>query len=106
MNVLAHQASNLNNLCAGKDELAAARLAFEKAISLYIEGKATLKAAKCCRELAEFYEEQEEWHSALRYFEEAADYYGDTAGCNPYYKAYCDGKARKMGCIVARLKLM
>ncbi|KAL6614301.1 hypothetical protein ACP70R_036571 [Stipagrostis hirtigluma subsp. patula] len=89
-----------------KGELVAAKLGFEKAIQLYTEGEDWSKAATCCRELADFYEEQKEWHNALHYFEEAADYYGATTDCNGYYRRYCNDKARKMGCIIARAKLM
>lgn len=56
--------------------MAAIKLALQKAVSLFAKNNDMQSAATCCKELAEFHEEQRELHAAVHCFLQAKDYYG------------------------------
>uniref|UniRef100_A0A0E0JQ43 BRO1 domain-containing protein n=1 Tax=Oryza punctata TaxID=4537 RepID=A0A0E0JQ43_ORYPU len=84
-------------------EVAAIKLALQKAASLFVKCKQLQSAATCCREQAEFHEERTELHDAVRLFLQAKDYYGSGPNHNEQGVRY----GRAIGSLVScRIRLL
>ncbi|BAB85246.1 hypothetical protein [Oryza sativa Japonica Group] len=88
---------------ADEGEVAAIKLALQKAVSLFTKNNDMQSAATCCKELAEFHEEQRELHAAVHCFLQAKDYYGSGPNPNEQGVRYC----RAIGSLVScRIRLL
>ena len=88
--------------------VAATRSALLKAAELSIDINEMESALTCFLELADFCEEQEEWHNALHLFLKAKDYYGSAQDSKPHYARqarYCNRRASLIRDILIKKKL-
>uniref|UniRef100_A0A0D9YGC0 Uncharacterized protein n=1 Tax=Oryza glumipatula TaxID=40148 RepID=A0A0D9YGC0_9ORYZ len=89
---------------ADEGEVAAIKPALQKAVSLFAKNNDMRSAATCCKELAEFHEEQRELHAAVHCFLQAKDYYGSGPNPNEQGVRYCRAIASLVSCRIRLLE--